>query len=309
MAEERLPSPTDPSDDMGDDIDVTLLLEGGHHHTLRLDPQAALLRQLMGSLTDPIADRSRRLFQIPLGEGQALLSFPGDRLVGIITDPPVVIPSATLADGSALGTSPLGASPVGDRVIPCQMVQLADFLTAAEHQYVLDWAIAQAPAFVPSTTSTNAIDYRKSMVLYHLPDIEVLFHDRIQAILPDVLRQLAIAPFVPSQIETQLTAHNDGHYYQIHNDNGSPDTSTRQLTYVYYFHQTPKAFTGGELRLYDSLVRRNVYVQSESFRLVEPSDNSIVFFPSHYMHEVLPISCPSRAFTDSRFTINGWIRA
>jgi Rps23 Pro-64 3,4-dihydroxylase Tpa1-like proline 4-hydroxylase len=26
------------------------------------------------------------------------------------------------------------------------------------------------------------------------------------------------------------------------------------------------------------------------------------------MHEVLPIYCASRAFADSRFTINGWIR-
>jgi Rps23 Pro-64 3,4-dihydroxylase Tpa1-like proline 4-hydroxylase len=26
------------------------------------------------------------------------------------------------------------------------------------------------------------------------------------------------------------------------------------------------------------------------------------------MHEVLRVSCPSKAFADSRFTINGWVR-
>ncbi|WP_333783600.1 hypothetical protein [Nostoc sp. 'Peltigera malacea cyanobiont' DB3992] len=26
------------------------------------------------------------------------------------------------------------------------------------------------------------------------------------------------------------------------------------------------------------------------------------------MHEVLPVNCPSQAFGDSRFTINGWVR-
>jgi Rps23 Pro-64 3,4-dihydroxylase Tpa1-like proline 4-hydroxylase len=26
------------------------------------------------------------------------------------------------------------------------------------------------------------------------------------------------------------------------------------------------------------------------------------------MHEVLRVSCPSQAFADSRFTINGWVR-
>jgi Rps23 Pro-64 3,4-dihydroxylase Tpa1-like proline 4-hydroxylase len=123
-----------------------------------------------------------------------------------------------------------------------------------------------------------------------------------------VLDQLAIAPFQATQIETQLTAHNDGHYYRVHNDSGSADTCTRVLTYVYYFHHQPKAFTGGELRVYDSHIQQNTYVQAESFHTVEPLDNSIVFFPSHVMHEVLTIHCPSRAFLDSRFTINGWIR-
>lgn len=35
----------------------------------------------------------------------------------------------------------------------------------------------------------------------------------------------------------------------------------------------------------------------------------IIFFLSRYMHEVLPVKCPSRNFADSRFTINGWIRS
>jgi hypothetical protein len=41
---------------------------------------------------------------------------------------------------------------------------------------------------------------------------------------------------------------------------------------------------------------------------VEPRHNSIIFFPSEYMHEVMPVICPSREFVDSRFTINGWVR-
>jgi Rps23 Pro-64 3,4-dihydroxylase Tpa1-like proline 4-hydroxylase len=115
-------------------------------------------------------------------------------------------------------------------------------------------------------------------------------------------------PFVVSQIEAQLTAHNDGQFYKVHNDNGSQDTATRELTYVYYFYQDPKPFTGGELVIYDSKVQNNYYVQAESYKMVEPRNNSIVFFLSRYMHEVLPIRCPSQEFVNSRFTINGWIR-
>jgi Rps23 Pro-64 3,4-dihydroxylase Tpa1-like proline 4-hydroxylase len=43
-------------------------------------------------------------------------------------------------------------------------------------------------------------------------------------------------PFSISQIESQMTSHNDGNYYKIHNDNGSPDTATRELTYVQRSH-------------------------------------------------------------------------
>jgi len=35
--------------------------------------------------------------------------------------------------------------------------------------------------------------------------------------------------------------------------------------------------------------------------------NSIVFFPSNYLHEVLPTRCPSGEFADSRLTYNGWL--
>lgn len=94
----------------------------------------------------------------------------------------------------------------------------------------------------------------------------------------------------------------------MHNDNGSSETQNRELTYVYYFYREPKPFSGGELLLYDSKIENNYYVQADSFKTVEPRNNSIVFFPSRYLHEVKLVSCPSKAFADSRFTINGWIR-
>ena len=278
------------------DVQVTLLLEGGHRHTLRLEPNASLLRQLLGCLSDPVAARSQRLFQIPIDEGRSLLSFPGDRLIGLVTNPPIVVQS---------GHSTAAAKP---DVIPSRYIQYFNFLHADAHAQLVDWVAHHEDEFVGSTTSTNAADYRRSLVLYNLPDIAKVLQTRIQAMMPNVLADLAIAPFQPSDIEAQLTAHNDGHYYHVHNDNGSPDTATRRLTYVYYFYQPPKAFSGGELRIYDSRIRNQVYEQAESFHTITPDDNSIIFFPSHYMHEVMPIQCPSRNFAHSRFTINGWVR-
>jgi Rps23 Pro-64 3,4-dihydroxylase Tpa1-like proline 4-hydroxylase len=187
-------------------------------------------------------------------------------------------------------------------------VQIDNFLTVEEHQRLVNYVFQHESAFVPTSTSTGDLDYRRSMILHSFPEFSQLVVNRIQAILPDVFRKLNLSSFPIAEIEAQLTSHNDGNYYKIHNDNGSPDTATREFTYVYYFYQQPKSFSGGELLIYDSKIENNFYVKADSYKRVEPRNNSIVFFLSRYLHEVLPVSCPSKAFADSRFTINGWVR-
>lgn len=193
-------------------------------------------------------------------------------------------------------------------VLPSQYLQLDNFLSQAEWNRLLDYVIRHESNFLPTSTSANDADYRRSLVLHSFPEFSQLITERLQTILPPILSQFEISPFTISTIEAQLTAHNDGNYYRIHNDNGSPETATREFTYVYYFYREPKPFSGGELRIYDSKIENNFYVAAESFKTVEPRNNSIVFFPSRYLHEVLPVSCPSKTFANSRFTINGWIR-
>jgi SM-20-related protein len=192
--------------------------------------------------------------------------------------------------------------------IPSQYCQIDHWLTETDHRQLLDYVLSQEKAFVPTTTSTDAQDYRRSQVLYEFPEFAELVHERIYATLPEVYKTLSMAAFPIMDIEKQLTAHNDGNYYKVHNDNGSADTATREFTYVYYFYREPKAFTGGELIIYDSQIANGFYVQADSFQTVEPRNNSIVFFLSRYLHEVLPVHCPSRSFADSRLTINGWVR-
>ena len=193
-------------------------------------------------------------------------------------------------------------------ILPSEFCQINHWLTATEHQQLLAYVSQQALAFVPTSTATNEQDYRQSQVLYEFPAFASLIRDRIHATLPTVYPTLSLANFPIADIEMQLTAHNDGNYYKIHNDNGSTDTATRELTYVYYFYQEPKAFTGGELIIYDSQISDGFYIQADSYQTIIPHNNSIVFFLSRYLHEISPIHCPSQAFIHSRFTINGWIR-
>lgn len=81
----------------------------------------------------------------------------------------------------------------------------------------------------------------------------------------------------------------------------------RQLTFVYYFNRSPKAFEGGDLALYDSDVSAGLFSERH-FTKVAPVDNRLLVFPSSAQHEVLMVRCASGAYEDSRFTLNGWVQ-
>ncbi|MBD1890388.1 MULTISPECIES: 2OG-Fe(II) oxygenase [unclassified Coleofasciculus] len=280
------------------EIKVKLLLAGGHQYTVFLKSDAPMLENLLKTVVARSykqEDGFYGLFQIPIDEGRASLCFPSEHLVGVVTEPSVFVMQEEL-------------KPQPTDVLASPYVQIDNFLTQEEHKQLLDYVFKKEPAFVPTSISTDATDYRRSMALYSFPEFSERIVNRLRAILPDIFSKLGIPSFPVSQIESQLTSHNDGNYYKVHNDNGSPDTATRELTYVYYFYREPKAFSGGELLIYDSKIENNFYVKADSFKTVEPRNNSIVLFLSRYMHEVLPVQCPSKAFADSRFTINGWVR-
>ena len=109
--------------------------------------------------------------------------------------------------------------------------------------------------------------------------------------------------------EMQMTAHGDTGYFKIHNDNATPRTASRFLTYVYYFGREPRPFSGGELRLYDnSQVDPSSWVPIASYAEIAPQNNMLLFFPSRCFHEVMPTLTRVNEFANGRFTINGWIR-
>jgi SM-20-related protein len=303
------------------DVKVKILLTGGHQCTIALKSDTPLLHRLVKTLVDRTNQTAgfSTLFQIPIDDGRSALCFPGEHLVGLVTEPPIYLqqlqaqqPEIPVEIPAEIPLEipleiPTAAPPVNDELIS-RYAQIDNFLTTAEKNKLIKYVLAKESQFVSTSTSTNAEDYRRSMVLHSFPEFSTLMVNRIKAILPDVLRKLNLTSFAIGEIESQLTMHNDNNFYKLHNDSGSPDTASRFFTYVYYFNREPKAFSGGELLIYDSKIENNFYVAADSFRTVEPRNNSIVFFLSRYMHEVLPVSCPSKAFADSRFTINGWVR-
>ncbi len=291
------------------EISVTLLLNGGHTRTLYLGPKDPLLVSLVSSIGEKSygGGRPARSFNIHLDQGRRSFIFSSSDLVGLVTDPPLRTENPGRALSNATARQP---SHPADRppVEKSPYVLLENFIDPARHAELLKFVAEHEQEFTASSVSTNDADYRRSQVLHQFPEFSSLFRDRVRSLLPQLITAFGIGDFPVGDIECQLTAHNDGDYFRLHNDNGSPDTLERAISYVYYFFNEPQSFTGGEFRLYNSRIANGRFECGEHATDVVPKNNSILFFPSHCHHEVLPVRCPSNRFIDSRFTINGWVR-
>jgi Rps23 Pro-64 3,4-dihydroxylase Tpa1-like proline 4-hydroxylase len=135
-----------------------------------------------------------------------------------------------------------------------------------------------------------------------------LFDGSLRGMLPYVRKQLGVPWFPLGQVERQLTAHSGGGFFAPHVDTGNSLTASRRISCVYYFHRSPRRFTGGELKLYDSWVTDRGSTAAPTCTTLTPIHNSIVFFPSGEFHEVCPVRLATDAFHDSRFTITIWFR-
>jgi Rps23 Pro-64 3,4-dihydroxylase Tpa1-like proline 4-hydroxylase len=122
-----------------------------------------------------------------------------------------------------------------------------------------------------------------------------------QEVLPVMLETLRAKPFVPT-FELELAAHGDGAFFARHFD--TLTHRRRIISAVYYFHALPKAFSGGVLRLHSMAASG----QEGTYIDIAPDRDTLVFFPSMFPHEVLPIKSQSAEFLHSRFAINCWIR-
>jgi Rps23 Pro-64 3,4-dihydroxylase Tpa1-like proline 4-hydroxylase len=195
---------------------------------------------------------------------------------------------------------------------PAPFVRTTEFLSRAERDFVLDLALAHQGRMKAATVGGDADRYepgtRSAWVSSRGLEAQIpWFLPRVREALPDVLPRLAMAPFPPGEIALQMTAHRTGGFYKVHRDSGEDSSRERRVSYVYYFHRMPRRFTGGDLLLYDTDLRNDGY--AAAFTRVETVDNSIVFFPSAYCHQVTTVRCETDEFGDGRFTLNGWIHA
>jgi Rps23 Pro-64 3,4-dihydroxylase Tpa1-like proline 4-hydroxylase len=195
-----------------------------------------------------------------------------------------------------------------------QSVVLDEFLAPQELNELMDFVLEHESAFQNSEVISPAgemgvVDYthRRSRVLMDLGRHEQVILDRIHHVLPPVLSRLGIEEFPVTHTEAQITASNDGDFFAAHSDDGDAKIASRHLTFVYFFHREPRQFEGGDLLLHDTRRGNDRLIKTGSYQSISPQQNQIVFFPCSRLHEITPVNCPSRAFADSRFTLNGWL--
>lgn len=212
---------------------------------------------------------------------------------------------------SQSAVSVLDASPL----IRAESVVLDEFLSPQELDELMTFATEhelefQSSEVISPSGDPGVIDFshRRSRVLMDLGRHESVILDRVHAVLPRVLEQLGMEEFSVTEVETQMTASNDGDFFRAHSDDGQERIASRRLTFVYFFHREPRPFEGGELRLHDSRKRGDGGKSAAgTYQSIVPQQNQIVFFPCSVLHEITQVNCPSRAFADSRFTVNGWL--
>lgn len=194
------------------------------------------------------------------------------------------------------------------RVLMPPYLVLRAFLDEATVGGLLAFALSKQCGFISTQTMGKTRDpsTRVSTSLRELGDYRPLFKSKILGLMSELVARLQVTPFEACGVETELVAHGDGAFYKRHTDTQTAKYDEvdriRVLSGVYYFNAEPKAFAGGSLRLYAIGGK-----PGENFVDVEPLNNSLLVFPSWAPHEVMPVSCPSKCFIDSRFAVNCWV--
>ncbi len=207
------------------------------------------------------------------------------------------------------------SAPASAASTPAPHHLVPDFLGPRGVEQLLEYCTGNEAAFSEASVGDGSkalVDgqFRRSRSLTK-PDqfiyaVHAEFRRRLENLLPSITAALKLSPFEPTVYELELVAHNDGAFFARHIDTftgaGELPPTQRMISAVYYFYDTPKRFSGGELRLYPVLGGGGT-----QWINIEPVCDTLVCFPSFAPHEVLPIACPSGEFPDSRFAINTWI--
>lgn len=277
-------------------VQVIVMMTGGHQYELSLTPDEPLLKELFQALSNRGKNGGKEVFKINNEEDDSCLYIPRDAIAAIATIPPISVQSLNL---QPLSPQPEPSPQQPQQLIESGIVQLDNFLKPAEYQQLMETIFPQEGTASSGIQLPTPPSFARSR--------EVLLH-RVQMILSDVLVQLGLEGFPLREMEAEEIPNHGTEGQGISSDGNSPETASRVLNFIYFFYQTPKPFTGGEVRVYDSQLVNHQVSAAQSYKTVEPRQNSIVFFLTSNAYEVLRVYPNSPAFRDRCFRVKGWMR-
>ena len=198
---------------------------------------------------------------------------------------------------------------------PAPFVCIGNFLPKTDRDHLFDIIRAQQKAFQPAQLYGFSADHkliaysdtthRDQLWLRGSEEVIAVVETQVRNLLPSLLPRLGVEPFAIGNMPFAVVLSHDGHYSKPHQDDCF---GANKVSCVYYIHQLPKVFSGGDLLLYDTHMTRRAY-NPKQFTRLPPEDNTLVVFPSVYFHEVTRVTCPSDAFDDGRFVVTAGVGA
>ncbi len=191
---------------------------------------------------------------------------------------------------------------------PAPFIKFDDFLDRESNKSALDYAFSTEKTFTRAGLHRNNyinLNHRTNLMTYDVGNPGNSLLAVVRDNLPFICDCLNLSTINVNAIHLKITAYLNGHFFRAHQDKGE-GYANRLITFVYFFHQEPKPYKGGDLLLYDSRMSPRMYKRNLFTRII-PQNNSIVFFPSEYFHEVLPVETHDKDFRSSRFTMTGHI--
>ncbi|MET1254964.1 2OG-Fe(II) oxygenase [Aliikangiella maris] len=202
-----------------------------------------------------------------------------------------------------------------NQVKPASFKIYSEFLNRAEHDYFISKVIRHESSFKDDGIfygDRSEIDKTKRYTkFFKLNDNEKqLFIRKLAPKVDGLLNNFLLEKLAIKEFELKLTVHPKGGFFHIHQDGFYKIRGgVRVLSWIYYFYNLPKNFTGGDLILFDSNCNNeNHQYHQERFTRYIPVDNQLIIFPSHFFHGVTPVDMPVSNFISSRFAISGHIR-
>ena len=193
-----------------------------------------------------------------------------------------------------------------------ELLCIHNFLGDSLRSQLLEFAITSESRFDATLVGVGdgavTSSFRRSRRLCDIGKHQGDFETRVRGVFPRLISELGVMPFELDRCEIEMAVHTDADFYKRHVDTftgaGRSRGGDRVISCVYYFYQLPRAFRGGELKLYPlpTTARR-----APDPLIVAPENDLLVAFSSWMPHEVLPVQFRSQDFAKARFSVNCWL--